>query len=169
MSFCFINLFVTIWCKDNKLIIYLSIYINIFGEPTWNQFTTEEPFTAHQRVVFFFFLFSAPMRTKALLIDPDTSKSIILLIYYYHNTPGWGLKHNKFSSLFASILLFFFIFSKCTILVRSQICYSPNPYFLAVTNYYFFLSLKNLPMSTPGWPRITKNATKSIAQLKIKL
>jgi hypothetical protein len=25
MSFCFINLFVTIWCKDNKLIIYLSM------------------------------------------------------------------------------------------------------------------------------------------------
>jgi hypothetical protein len=33
MSFCFINLFVTIWCKDNKLIIYLpdttAMMINI--------------------------------------------------------------------------------------------------------------------------------------------
>jgi hypothetical protein len=27
MSFCFINLFVTIWCKDNKLIIYLRDHI----------------------------------------------------------------------------------------------------------------------------------------------
>jgi len=26
MSFCFVILYVTIWCKDNKLIIYLSIY-----------------------------------------------------------------------------------------------------------------------------------------------
>ena len=25
MSFCFVILYVTIWCKDNKLIIYLSI------------------------------------------------------------------------------------------------------------------------------------------------
>jgi hypothetical protein len=28
MSFCFIILFVTIWCKDNKLIIYLSEDMN---------------------------------------------------------------------------------------------------------------------------------------------
>ena len=28
MSFCFVILYVTIWCKDNKLIIYLSIYLS---------------------------------------------------------------------------------------------------------------------------------------------
>ena len=28
MSFCFVILYVTIWCKDNKLIIYLSILLD---------------------------------------------------------------------------------------------------------------------------------------------
>ena len=32
ISFCFVILYVTIWCKDNKLIIYLSIYLP-FGIP----------------------------------------------------------------------------------------------------------------------------------------
>jgi hypothetical protein len=31
MSFCFIILFVTIWCEDNKLIIYLFYWVSISG------------------------------------------------------------------------------------------------------------------------------------------